>query len=272
MNVTQRPVTQHITQPVNEPPKSDGQIPNSIYGFTTLLNGSLCSAEYSVRISLDAVRSYIESLDLPESSQNVFRVLEADLDAHQQTIQTIKYSGVFQHISETFPKYIVLPIASMNEINALHFTAEQPEYTLETPFLTGGFVWLPFFTVLRCVITVKGENDITAKFPISNNTYTLETGSYVVFDYNRSVCKIAKSACQTSSEDKPTPFICMNLYYLIYPEWMHPMIAQWGVWIHTKYCAYNRELRINRVDVLYVQLFMVGLYLCGLVYYYRPIR
>jgi hypothetical protein len=270
MNITQRQVSQQITQSLNEPPNPDNQPPNSIYGFTTLLNGSLCSAEYSVRISLDAVRSYIESLDLPKSSQNVFRVLEADLD--QQTIQTIKYSGVFQHISETFPKYIVSPISALNEINALHFTAVQPEYTLETPFLTGGFVWLPFFTVLRCVITMKGENDITAKFPISNNTYTLETGSYVVFDYNRSVCKIAKSACQTSSDDNPTPFICMSLYYLIYPEWMPTMIAQWGVWIHTKYCAYNRELHIKREDVLYVQLFMVGLYLCGLVYYYRSIR
>jgi hypothetical protein len=186
--------------------------------------------------SLDVLCDYIQSLDL--SSHNTFHTFEECLpEKEHSAIQNIKYSSMIMSIAVQFPKHIITPIVSMNELYVTCLGAEGSDRVFETPHIDGLFAWLPWCTILRSVVSIQGNRGVDTVFPLSQHTYTLETGDYVAFDYNRSIHYIYGN---TVSDNRRR--IVLKLHYLVYPEWMPVWVSRIYIWIHGRYNAFLRGL------------------------------
>jgi hypothetical protein len=227
--------------------------------------------------ALDILTKYIETLDLP--TNKTYHTFEDCVPFEQyQAIQEIKYGDLFIQIAKTYPNQVVVPIVPMNELYVSCLGADGSDRVFETPHIDGLFAWLPWCVVLRGVVAIQGNRHIDTVFPLSQNIYTLETGEFVAFDYNRSIHYICGSsfgfqgsnrasfgsnrassvgsnralqtvgsnrALQTvgvkNALDKRTRII-LKLHYLVHPEWLPLWISKLYIGIHGKYNAFLRSL------------------------------
>ena len=219
--------------------------------------------------SLETLKTYIETLDLP--TNKTYHTFEDCVPFEQyQAIQVIKYGDLFIQIAKTYPNQVVVPIVPMNELYVSCLGADGSDRVFETPHIDGLFAWLPWCVVIRGVVAVQGNRHIDTVFPLSQNIYTLETGEFVAFDYNRSIHYICGSsfgfqgsnrssfgsngalqtvgsnrALQTvgvkNALDKRTRII-LKLHYLVHPEWLPLWISKLYIGIHGKYNAFLRSL------------------------------
>lgn len=243
----------------------------------------------SITEAITTLHTYIQSLNLP--THQTYHTFEDSIGLKEHTaIQTIKYGPLFSHISQSYPNYLVIPIVAMNEVYVSCLGGDGSDRVFETPHIDGLFAGLPWCNVLRCIVAIQGNRDIHTIFPLSNNTYTLETGDYVGFDYNRSLHYICgndgiEHSGAVNTHD-PRARIILKLHYLVFPEWLPYGISRMYVWIHGTYNAFLRGLflksqfsadqfatktpertydkciafSIQQGTILYVKLFLLGLY------------
>lgn len=261
--------------------KYGSEIHNTLF-FILNINIQNSSDDYCS--SIETLRKYIESLDLP--SDKTFHTFEDCLPTLEyDALQHIKYSNICKHISIAHPKHILVPIVSMNELYVSCLGADGSDRVFETPHIDGLFAWLPWCIVYRAVVTVQGNRHVNTVFPLSQNKYILETGEYVAFDYNRSIHYICGNVPTDESNRDKRKRIVLKLHYLVYPEWMPVWISRVYIAIHGNYNAFLRRLFlksqiqttgepetetvsqqwissiINNGTTLYVKLFLIGLYL-----------
>ena len=254
------------------------------------IHGSLTDTEST---PVQTLHAYIESLGIP--TYKTFHTFEDCLPSLEHTaLQHIKYSDVCKNIVIAHPKHILVPIVSMNELYVSCIGADGSDRVFETPHIDGLFAWLPWCIVYRVIVSIQGNRHVDTVFPLSQNKYTLETGDYVAFDYNRSIHYIVG----TTPTEPGLPIdtrkrIILKLHYLVYPEWLPVWISRVYLSIHGNYNAFLRGLFlksqfsindtmtlenepetttqrwisacINHGTTLYVKVFLIGLYLCGLV-------
>jgi hypothetical protein len=246
--------------------------------------------------SIEILHKYIESLDLP--TNKTYHTFEDCLPSlENNALQHIKYSEICRHISLAHPKHILTPIVAMNELYVSCIGADGSDRVFETPHIDGLFAWLPWCTVYRAVVSIQGNRNVDTIFPLSQHKYTLETGDYVAFDYNRSIHYIVGTTPPKGILVDDRKRIVLKLHYLVYPEWLPVWISRVYVEIHGKYNAFLRGLFlksqfsvddnrwsldkdkdkeetvsqqwisafINNGTTLYVKVFLIGLYLCKIV-------
>lgn len=260
-----------------------GKYGNEIYGRLDSSNNN----------SIETLRNYIETLDLP--TNKTFHTFEDCLSRPvHDALQNIKYCELCARLSHAHPKHILTPIVSMNELYVSCIGADGSDRVFETPHVDGLFAWLPWCIVYRVVVSIQGNRQVDTVFPLSQNNYTLETGDYVAFDYNRSIHYIVGNAPPSGSLPDQRKRIVLKLHYLVYPEWLPVWISRVYVSIHGNYNAFLRGLFlksqfsvddnrltlekkkekieetvsqrwisafINNGTTLYVKVFLIGLYL-----------
>ena len=257
-----------------------GKYGNEIYGNLQIDNTD----------AIETLHQYIETLDLP--TYKTFHTFEDYLPPLEHTaLQHIKYSDLCKNISLAHPKHILTPIVAMNELYVSCIGADGSDRVFETPHIDGLFAWLPWCTVYRAVVSIQGNRQVDTVFPLSRHKYTLETGDYVAFDYNRSIHYIVGNGNRqdgTIIDDRKR--IVLKLHYLVYPEWLPVWISRVYVSIHGNYNAFLRGLFlksqttmvsdsptlekepetitqrwisafINHGTTFYVKIFLIGLYL-----------
>jgi hypothetical protein len=239
----------------NRTPRPDDfltQIPehirNGIGKYGTELVGNISDTSDSINDAMSTLRDYVVSLDLP--THQTYHTFEDNVNLKEHTaIQTIKYGPMFSHISQSYPNHLVIPIVAMNELYVSCLGGDGSDRVFETPHIDGLFAWLPWCIVLRSIVAIQGNSDVHTIFPLSNNTYTLETGYYVAFDYNRSLHYICGNDGISSTrvdQSLPTPDtrarIILKLHYLVFPQWLPYCVSRAYVWIHGTYNAFLRGL------------------------------
>lgn len=186
---------------------------------------------------LGILRNYVNTLDLPVSK--TYHAYESDLPfSASHSIHMIKYSVPYWHIFESNPGRIVRGIHEMNEIYVSSIGGQGSDRVFETPHIDGIFAWLPWCRTYRCIVAIQGNRGVDTIFPLSNNTYTLETGEYVAFDYNRAIHYIAGNS--SIMDDRLR--IILKLHYIATPQWMPSFVANLYILIHGKYNAFLRGL------------------------------
>ena len=192
-------------------------------------------------VSIETLRNYIESLNLP--THKTFHTFEDCLPTLEYAaVQYIKYSDICARILIVHPNHILVPIVSMNELYVSCLGADGSDRVFETPHIDGLFAWLPWCNVYRVVVSIQGNRHVNTVFPLSQNTYTLETGEYVAFDYNRSIHYICGTSPEPGSTLDTRKRIVLKLHYLVYPEWLPVWISRVYVAIHGNYNAFLRGL------------------------------
>ena len=232
-----------VTRQVLEMPS---YLRNGIGKYGSEIAGTL---DTSTEGSVETLRKYIETLNLP--THKTFHTFEDYVPpSEHEAIQHIKYSNLFVQISKTYPGHFIVPIITMNELYVSCLGADGSDRVFETPHIDGLFAWFPWCNVLRAVVAIQGNSNIQTIFPLSQNTYTLETGEYVAFDYNRSVhyiygtegTKDTEGTKETKEKIDPRTRIILKLHYLAYPEWLPLWISVVYVNIHGRYNAFLRGL------------------------------
>jgi hypothetical protein len=239
--------------------------------------------------SIEILHQYIESLDLP--TNKTYHTFEDCLsNPEYNALQDIKHSEICVRLSTAHPKHILTPIVSMNELYVSCIGADGSDRVFETPHIDGLFAWLPWCIVYRVIVSIQGNRHVDTVFPLSQHKYTLETGDYVAFDYNRSIHYIVGNSPPEGTLVDDRKRIILKLHYLVYPEWLPVWVSRVYVEIHGKYNAFLRGLFlksqitaanemtlekegtetvsqrwisafINNGTTVYVKLFLVGLYL-----------
>lgn len=205
---------------------------------------------------LDLLRKQIILL---YTTNHISHIMETELENQRTILQHIKHSNIVENIVRHYPDNIVVPMTAINEvyITELYDQYRTPMYLLQSPFWMGLFSCIPYFHILRCTLVIEEEEDIKSIFPISNNTYNLTNGAYILFDYNRSLCYLTKTTHRANNNSNT---IYMNLYYLVHPQWMPHIITQTYIWGYTHYNNYSR-ISYNSFFTLYTKLFLLWIYL-----------
>jgi hypothetical protein len=190
--------------------------------------------------SLCLLRKYIEDVYFDKTT-TFHEYVDALPELERQCARKLVYGEIFQTVNRKFPEHTLLPISQMNEVYVSSIGAEGSDRVFETPHVDGIFasilnVFFPGTAVLRCIIGIQGNNAIDTIFPLSGNRYTLDTGDFVAFDYNRSIHYIQQSP---HTHDGRTRMI-LKLHYVVFPEY----IPVWlGKRIGSIHAAYNACLR-----------------------------
>ena len=213
--------------------------------------------------AIDVVRKHIETA----SGNRTIPIQQYvnDLPEYERlNIYELTYGTILKTIADTYPNTTVLPISEMNEIGA-HST----EGASEIPHIDGVFApvlsWFPGIRVLRCILGIQGNNAVDTLFPLSGNTYTLDTGNFVAFDYNRAIYTNVQNR---RSYDGRTRMV-LKLHYVVFPAYVPIWLGKYIGNIHAIYNAWCRTptntrgvravFRVVSTD-MYVRLFLVGLF------------
>jgi len=190
--------------------------------------------------AMETLRKYVNDLHIPDSK--TYHAYESELPfSAGHAIHLLKYSNPCLHIIDSYPNHYIQSIHSMNEVYVSSIGGEGSDRVFETPHIDGLFAWLPWCRVFRCIIAIQGNKAVDTIFPLSANRYTLETGEYIVFDYNRAIHYIEGNP---AIPDDRTRMI-LKLHYIVYPEWFPWAIAQLYIGIHGRYNAFLRGLFVH---------------------------
>jgi hypothetical protein len=156
----------------------------------------------------------------------------------QNAIDDIKYGKIFKIVEQYYQNSRIESIDGMNELYVSSIGATGSDKVFETMHIDGPFHLLPFCTVLRTIIAIKGNSSIITEFPFHNQSYHIQTNEYIVFDYNRDVHYIRKDSAITDNSDR----IILKLHYIVTPEFLPKPIVRFYKYLHYKYNSTMRTL------------------------------
>ena len=140
-------------------------------------------------------------------------------------------------ILEAFPGCTVRGVETMNEVYVSNMGAKGSDHVFLQQHIDGPFGFLPFLTLLRCLVVVRGNDRVTTIFSLQKCKSTLRTGQFCWFDYNRDIHYIAKSGAPDDLLDESR--ICLKAHYAVVPRWLAPVHQLFAGWNAT----YNRRAR-----------------------------
>lgn len=186
---------------------------------------------------LSTLLEFVERQDLDR--RETYHVWEADLPpAERDAFAGLKDSAAIQEsILEAFPGCTVLSVDDMNEVYVSNMGAKGSDNAFLQHHIDGPFGFLPFMTLLRCLIVVRGNERVATIFLAQKQSSTLRTGQYCWFDYNRDIHYITKSGDQDELLEDSR--ICLKVHYAVVPRWLSPFHKLFAGWNET----YNRRAR-----------------------------
>ena len=187
--------------------------------------------------SLKVIHNYINELDLDK--QKTYHKYELNTGVIvQNSIDTIKYGKIYNILTQHFQNSRVETIDTMNELYVSSIGANGSDKVFETMHIDGPFHLLPFCTVLRTIVAIKGNSSVFTDFPFQNESYRILTNEYIAFDYNRHVHYIRKDSAIDDNSDR----IILKLHYIITPRFLPRPIANFYKYLHYKYNSMMRTL------------------------------
>lgn len=100
------------------------------------------------------------------------------------------------------------------------------------------YLLFPYCKLYRCILAINDNKRISTVFPNLNKTFTLTTGEFVGFDFNREIHYIqSNSSIEPPNEQRVT----LKLHYVVYPNSMM-MFGNLLKWMTTKYDIRARQL------------------------------
>lgn len=150
--------------------------------------------------------------------------------------------SVYDTFEEKFPEntWNVEMVEQMNEIyvSSEHCTNHNSDTVFFMKHIDGPFYLLfPFCKVYRCIFALNENERISTLFPMINRKYTLSTGDFVGFDFNREIHNIVSDINIIPKECR----ITLKLHYVVYPKKLF-VLGKMLKWLTTKYDIYARRL------------------------------
>ncbi len=164
---------------------------------------------------------------------------EADLPPREREAfgQLKDSTAIRDSIREAFPGCDVHHVDAMNEVYVTHMGAKGSDYVFLQRHIDGPFGFIPFLTLLRCLIVIRGSDRVTTVFENHKSRTTLASGQFCWFDYNRDLHHIVKDG--DAQELLTDSRICLKVHYAVAPRWLRPVHAAFAAWN----AAYNRRAR-----------------------------
>ena len=187
--------------------------------------------------AIDALNIYAEKVKSPEH-KTYHEYIEQSLVEIKNAFDIIKTGTIFKKISHFYPGCIVESIDGMNEIYITAIGSVGSDRVFETEHLDGPFFFLPFCTVLRCILAVRGNKSTVTEFPGACISVVLDTNEFVAFDYNRDSHYIWKDM----NVDDNSRRIILKLHYLVVPQFMPRPIVNLYKKAHTRYNQFMRRI------------------------------
>jgi len=148
----------------------------------------------------------------------------------------IKNGHIMQKLNRHYNGDIVENIDGMNELYISAIGSSGSDKVFEMAHIDGPFFFLPFCTVLRCVVGIKGDPNIVTAFPLIKQEHALLTNEFMAFDYNRDTHFIYK----IESDQNTSSRILLKLHYLITPRFIPRPVAQIYKKAHVLYNSFMR--------------------------------
>ena len=111
----------------------------------------------------------------------------------------------------------------MNEVYVSNMGAKGSDRVFLQQHIDGPFGFLPFLTLLRCLVVVRGNDRVTTIFSMQKCKNTLRTRQFCWFDYNRDIHYIVKSGDPNELLEESR--ICLKVHYAVIPRWLAPFHA-----------------------------------------------
>lgn len=186
---------------------------------------------------LETMLSYVDGLALDRSE--TFHVWETELPPpEREAFATLADSAAIRDsILEAFPGCTVQTVTDMNEVYVSNMGAKGSDHAFLQHHIDGPFAFLPFLTLLRCLIVVRGNDRVATIFVAQKRGSTLGTGRFCWFDYNRDIHYITKSG--DPDELLADSRIALKVHYAVAPRWLAPVQGLFAGWNET----YNRRAR-----------------------------
>ncbi|GIF63895.1 hypothetical protein Ais01nite_19300 [Asanoa ishikariensis] len=186
---------------------------------------------------LETMLAYVEGQALDR--QETFHEWEAELppDARAAFAGLKDSDAIRASILEAFPGNTVHNVSGMNEVYVSNMGAKGSDRAFLQQHIDGPFGLLPFVTLLRCLVVVRGNDRVTTVFAAQKTQNTLRTGEFCWLDYNRDIHHIVKSGEPDDLLDDSR--ICLKVHYAVVPRWLAPIRGLFAGWNET----YNRRAR-----------------------------
>lgn len=171
--------------------------------------------------------------------QETYHAWEAELppDERAAFAALTSSAAIQESIRAAFPGCEVRSVDSMNELYVSNLGAKGSDNAFLQHHIDGPFGILPFLTLLRCLVVVRGNDRVTTIFTAQRSGSTLRTGEFCWFDYNRDIHYIVKSGAPDDLLEESR--ICLKAHYVVGPRWLAPVQGLFAGWNAT----YNRRAR-----------------------------
>jgi len=195
------------------------------------------SVEESHAGHLETMLAFVDRQALDR--RETYHAWEAELPPEaREAFGELKASAAIRaSILEAFPGCTVHNVDAMNEVYVSNMGAKGSDHVFLQQHIDGPFGFLPFLTLLRCLVVVRGNDRVTTIFSTQKCQNTLRTGQFCWFDYNRDIHYIVKNG--DPNELLEDSRICLKVHYAVIPRWLAPFHARFGGWNAT----YNRRAR-----------------------------
>jgi hypothetical protein len=186
---------------------------------------------------LDTMLAYVDRQVL--DPRETFHAWEAELPPDERAaFAGLKDSAEIRaSIQAAFPGSTVHNVDGMNEVYVSNMGAKGSDRAFLQHHIDGPFGLLPFMTLLRCLVVVRGNDRVTTIFSAQKRGDTLRTGQFCWFDYNRDIHHITKTGDPDDLLEDSR--ICLKVHYAVAPRWLAPAQRLFAGWNET----YNRRAR-----------------------------
>lgn len=131
------------------------------------------------------------------------------------------------------------------DVSSTNYVNEQKEQKIG--FYDGPFFFLPYCHVYKCIVGVKGDDNIHSFFPNENKDFLIHKNEFVAFDYNRDSHYVYKTENNNDESDytmviedglcQEDTCIMLKIHYIIFPKFLPIFIVniykKLHIWIDT---------------------------------------
>ncbi|GAA1860451.1 methyltransferase [Asanoa iriomotensis] len=193
------------------------------------------SVEESHAGHLETMLGFVDRQELDR--RETYHAWEAELPPDERAaFAALKDSPAIRaSILAAFPGSTVHNVDGMNEVYVSNMGAKGSDNAFLQHHIDGPFGVLPFMTLLRCLVVVRGNDRVATIFAADRRANTLRTGQFCWFDYNRDIHHITKTGDDLLEDSR----ICLKVHYAVAPRWLSPFHGLFAGWNET----YNRRAR-----------------------------
>lgn len=153
----------------------------------------------------------------------------------------IKYLLSFNGVDSN---YRLMYVCEMNELYSSRMRGLGSDAGSDAVFqenhIDGPFGFIPFLTLIRCIVTIYNETEI--KTNIKGKNIACKMGEFIGHDYNRDLHFIYGEQLETQKR------YVLKLHYILYPEWMPFLLVVCFKYLNTKYNSIARKLFLYTIN------------------------